>query len=455
MATLSAITRCAITRCSVTLCAITLCAMLASCAADNTAFTDKTMDAAVFAGSGHHLRGHLDPAAELPPGIDLADGLTTEEAVAIALWRNPAFAATLAELGVTREVLAESGLLQNPVLSMFFPVGPKQLEFTVTWPIESLLRRSARIAAARADCEQVAARLLAHGLDLARDVRLAMIELRLQREREVIAGRAAAVAEQLAGAAARRLAAGDVSETDAAVARADAVAAVREHLRRGAAVAQATERVWQLLAYRPPGELRLAPPANDLPAASLPSSSRLTANACAARPDLRAAELALDAACARAGLTGWDVARLSLLIDANAKGQKGFELGPGLLAEVPAFHGFASGSRAAAVTLAARRRDSVRRQVEDEVIAAALEVRQSQRLATLQERQLGPLLRERVELLRRQVAAGQEAESAVLPAQAAVLQSEVDRAEARAAYQRALVNLERAVGCPLPTGADR
>ncbi len=63
-------------------------------------------------------------ANQLPPGVSLDDGLTQTEAVAVALWNNAAFQASLTELGFARADLADAGLLRNPVLSLLFPVGP-------------------------------------------------------------------------------------------------------------------------------------------------------------------------------------------------------------------------------------------------------------------------------------------------------------------------------------------
>jgi len=54
----------------------------------------------------------------LPPGVTLADGLTQDEAVAVALWDNPDFLMQLANLGFARADLVDAGLLQNPVLSL-------------------------------------------------------------------------------------------------------------------------------------------------------------------------------------------------------------------------------------------------------------------------------------------------------------------------------------------------
>ncbi|MCA8949691.1 MAG: TolC family protein [Planctomycetes bacterium] len=426
-------------------------ALAAGCAADTADFAEPELDAALLAAAGHHLRQSGEVDAALPPGIDVADGVDADEAVAIALWRNPDFAATLAEVGVSRALLAESGLLQNPLLSIYFPVGPKQLEFTVTWPIEALLRRSGRIAAARADCEQVAARLLQQGLDLARDVRLAMIDRDLAAERGRIAARAAEISDGLAVAAGSRLAAGDLSAADAELARVDAAAAARERVRRVAELAGATERLCGLLAYRPAASVRFVSAATAAPpTAPTQPLDELVALALTARPDLHAAELGLAGASERAGLAEWQAARLSAIADANAKGKEGFEIGPGLLAELPLFQRGPIDSRTAEVALALRRRDAIARRVADEVAVARLALQQALRLVELDEREVLPVLTARVEQLRRQVAAGQEAEFATLPAEAALLRAEADHGDALAACRRARVELERAVGCRLP-----
>ena len=92
----------------------------------------------------------------IPPGVTLDDGITPDEAVAVALWNNADFRVQLAQLGFARADLLEAGLLRNPVLSLLFPWGPKQLEATLRWPIEALWERPRRVAAATLAVERVA-----------------------------------------------------------------------------------------------------------------------------------------------------------------------------------------------------------------------------------------------------------------------------------------------------------
>jgi len=109
----------------------------------------------------------------LPGAVSLSDGLTENEAVAIALWNNAQFQALLADLGFARADLQDASLLTNPILSLLFPIGPKQLEATLSLPVDALWQRPHRVAAAQFDAERVAENLVQQGLALIRDVRLA------------------------------------------------------------------------------------------------------------------------------------------------------------------------------------------------------------------------------------------------------------------------------------------
>ena len=107
----------------------------------------------------------LDAATnQLPAGIEMADGIDADEAVALALWNNPLFQENLSKLGLARGDLAQAGLLANPTLSVLFPLGPKQLEFTATFPLEALWLRPRRVAIARLEAERVANGLVQNGL---------------------------------------------------------------------------------------------------------------------------------------------------------------------------------------------------------------------------------------------------------------------------------------------------
>ena len=75
--------------------------------------------------------GHTVPAGRtsgevtLPPGAAFEDGVTEDEAVAIALWNNAAFQELLGDLGLTRGDLIQAGLLPQPGVFGLLP-GDRQ-----------------------------------------------------------------------------------------------------------------------------------------------------------------------------------------------------------------------------------------------------------------------------------------------------------------------------------------
>jgi cobalt-zinc-cadmium efflux system outer membrane protein len=251
---------------------------------------------------GHGLGPELGRAeAALPPGVSLVDGLSEDEAIATALWNNAAFQADLANLGFARADLVEAGLLRNPILSLLFPVGAKQLEFTATWPLEVLWQRPRLVSAAKLNLEAVGENLVQHGLDLVRDVRLAFADLALAQEHASLAAEAMRLSARLSELAQARLRAGDVSALEASAARNEANRAEADASRLAQDAAAAQFR----LRYRLGFELQAASFEISLPSSGEPREvgaiSELVKQALAARPDLRAAEIMMEAAAQRAG----------------------------------------------------------------------------------------------------------------------------------------------------------
>src|SRR5262245_39195648 len=109
--------------------ALLIAGLLAGCAADASRYDRALVSREVESRTGFDLGpGGRPGESALPPGVDPGDGLEEDEAVEIALWNNAPFQEALAQLGFARADLVEAGLLRNPVLSLLFPIGPKQLE---------------------------------------------------------------------------------------------------------------------------------------------------------------------------------------------------------------------------------------------------------------------------------------------------------------------------------------
>lgn len=133
-----------------------------------------------------------------PPSVSLADGLSEDELVTLALWNNAAFQEVLADLGLSRADLVQAGMLPNPTLSVLFPVGAKPLEVTAKYPLEIFWLRPRRVATAKLDYERTAQRLVQSGLDLIRDVRVAFADLALANQRLQLARATVTLNQQIA-----------------------------------------------------------------------------------------------------------------------------------------------------------------------------------------------------------------------------------------------------------------
>lgn len=277
------------------------------------------------------------PAPSLPSSVKIDDGLSRDDAVAIALWNNAAFQVSVSQLGFARADLVDAGLIANPVLSLLFPVGPKQLEATLRWPAEMLWERPRRVAAAKLSLAAAAQGLVQSGLDLALAVRVAFADLTLALDRQTLAGEAAAAVQRIDSLTQSRLVAGDIGELDARAARVDAARSAQDAERAVHDVTVARERL-RLLVGLAPDDRALDTIEGPVASQRCGGTAELLQGALAARPDLRAAELAVEAAAARLGWERRRILAFTAVLDANGAGVEGFEAGPGIDLGLPIFN---------------------------------------------------------------------------------------------------------------------
>ena len=288
--------------------------------------------------TGHPLRTDASSVGtETPAGIVLEDGLTSEEAGALALWNNAAFQADLAELGIARADLRDAGLLRNPLLTLLFPLGPKQFEATMNLPIDLIWQRPKRVAAASLNVERVASNLVDHGLALVRNVFKAYADLDWARTRAEVLKDSALVMKEIADLTSARERAGDISGLEATAIGLQAARAAEDALAASRDAELAEENLRLLLGLgleRRALLLAAGPP----PAKEPGEIAGLLEAAYAFRPTLRAAELAVEAAGKKIGWERSKVFSVLGLVDVNGEGKEGFEMGPGLLVELPLFN---------------------------------------------------------------------------------------------------------------------
>lgn len=270
------------------------------------------------------------------PGASLDDGLTEDEAVAIASWNNAAFQELLADLGIARGDLIQAGLLPNPVFVFFSPMSEKPYKHLIEFPIEAVWLRPNRVKAAAREADRVAKRLTQAGLDLMRDVRQAYADLALSHDRVKVAREGVLLRGRVAELAEKRFRTGDTSEQEAATGKIDAAQAEQDAARIEFDVPVLEERLRNLLGI---GPLRRPLSLDPLlpPEGSPLDTDALTREAQANRPDTLAAAEAVATAEARLQFARLGWVRLLGIADATS-GKESHVLGPALRITVPLFN---------------------------------------------------------------------------------------------------------------------
>jgi cobalt-zinc-cadmium efflux system outer membrane protein len=170
--------------------------------------------------------------------------------------------------------------------------------------------------------------------------------------------------------------------------------------------------------------------------------------ALAARPDVRAAELRIEASAARAGLERSRLLAFTASLDANGSGSEGFELGPGAVAELPVLSQNQGGrARAAAeLELASRRYLAVRADVAATVNGAIADLALAQQAARLLGEEVTAELARARQQAEQLYTAGEISLLSMLEIRRRLIEIDATRVDAQFAVGQAIVRLERAVG---------
>ncbi|MCI0390884.1 MAG: TolC family protein [Acidobacteria bacterium] len=400
---------------------------------------------------------------ELPHGVTLDDGLTEDEAVAIALWNNAALHADLATLGLARADLIDAGLLRNPILQLVLPLGPyKQFESTLSFPLEVFWQRRRRVEAATIEVERVAQNLEQNALNLMRDARLAYTDFLLAQERVRLNADAVDLRQQIVKLTDVRLRVGDVSEIESIAARLDQSLAAEQAVRFAREVIQARDRLRHLLGMgEGRTESKLQSDSSQIAPASFSSSGsssgkidapekidEMLRTAYESRPDLRAAGLAIEVAAKRARWERSRIATLAALLNIKQGEGLGFSPRPGLAAELPVFNRNQGGiSRAdAEVERATWQYLAVRQRITLEVQEAYNQLVQSLEALSFWRGQIIPQAEESVRLSNKAFTSGDQSYLFVLDATRRFVEVRGREAELRADVRRAVAQLDRSIG---------
>lgn len=401
---------------------------------------DRTKLAAIPEGSNNGQ-------TRLPPGVSLKRPISSDDAAALALWNNTQLQADLAALGLAKGDLIDAGLLRNPRLDMLFPVGLKPFELLLNFPVDAFWSRPRRVEASQAAYDQLAQSLIQNGLNTVRDARLAHADLLLAGAREQAGQRIATLRSRIVELTNSRLRAGDISELESMAARTDAATASEQLVRLKHDVTLASERLRIALGLSidrssidaSPDTVVVAPP---------PAAGDLLEKAMEARPDLRAAEMAVTAAAKRAK---WQRAMFYVVagqLSSKGIGTNGILTGPGLSAEIPIFNrnqGLIARADAD-VEAASRQYLNIKQRAAFEVYEARQLLMQALDGLTQLQQQVLPQLRQTAALAEQQYEKGDVAYLFVLEQSRGLVDAELRLADAEAAVRRGRAQLERSVG---------
>ncbi len=277
-----------------------------------------------------------DDDSIVPPGVSVEDGVTAEEAVAMALWNNSDFHATLARIGMARGDLIQSGMLTNPQFMILLPGGTKQLEYVLFMPVESLVLRKHRVEIAQREFCRIADELVQNGLNLVRDVRLAHADLVLAQQRVTLAEQAITLRTRIVELTEKRLKAGEISELEGITARVDQLRTQASAAGLPHQVNAAAARLTNLMGIAVLN-IRIAAIAEPSATVTDHDVEQLVAEAMYSRPDLKAARLAFAAEQERATLSRWRWLRFDAVADGNHEGAGPSNIGPGMRFDIPVF----------------------------------------------------------------------------------------------------------------------
>jgi len=245
---------------------------------------------------------------DLPPNINLNDGVTEDEAVTVALWNNAQYQADLVGLAFAQADLTDAGIIQNPLVRYLSPNGGIVAQGYIYFYLDAIWQRPNRVAAAKRDAHRVAENTIQRTFTLIRDVQTAYADLSLARKRAFILQKNAQIRFQISALAQSRLRNGDISELEATTARVDSVSAADNFLRASLDTIVMRARFNTLLGLRADTLVPLQPTGTRLWQAV--DKKQLQELAYSFQPELVGATAAIEAAGKR---MGWERSRILTL----------------------------------------------------------------------------------------------------------------------------------------------
>ena len=414
------------------------------CVTPHNQFERNRVSSDLVKRTGHHLLRQHSSTPVIPDTIVPEVGLSESDAVALALWNNPAYEELLCDLGLSHADVLDAHQLKNPDVSVLFPLGPKQLEFAVNVPLDSILLRSARLELAVLRSQQVGNRGVQDSLNFVRDVRFAHSDLLLAQDQLENAESRYQLLEKINKISESRLTAGTTGELDVMTTRIELQAAQErlEHARYDVQNVQDRLKTQMGLSFF------------DIPVVAVEKSQLifvasdgedLVDVALKSRPDIWAAQYAHQAACRQADLVKWDFISTTGIVSGKQNGQ---QIGPGLAMTLPVFHWNGASKYRATEELkkTCYHWDALRQQVALEVRTAYSRMEQAENSWNRWTNELIPAAEEAVHTSENAYRSGGDYLLLMLHNSQQLLDAELKKAEAAAELRKAIAELERSVG---------
>lgn len=430
-----------------------------------------------------------DSAATQRVSEMLADGLTAQEAVQLALLNNPRLQAGFLRIGLSRAAVVGSGLFSNPSLALSLRLpdegGLANFEVSLAQNIAELWQIRPRVRAAERDLDQTILTLAREASAAALDAQAAYLRA-VQTDRQLeIARENLSIAAQLVELTGVRREAGSGTEVDVNLVRAERAALdVTSRKSLVAAIESKTTLAKLLGVTTPPDELHLVDSLPDAIGLQF-TPQQLIDIARAHRLDLKAAETVTQTAEARVALEKARFLRtidLGISMERDARRSRGgrnwlsdsafdslqagaltppslhpresqttdYVTGPTLSLELPLFdQNQAQIARAEFELLQARYlREAIDREIVQESWAVHTRARTAFETVEFMRDELLPLRENGLRLARESYRVGSTTLLIVLDAQRRLLEARAELVEVQAAAGIARIDLERIAGQP-------
>jgi cobalt-zinc-cadmium efflux system outer membrane protein len=280
--------------------------MLGGCVPKNS-YTRKYVADRVKAQTAYDLNEKKEAGKfDLPASVVLSDGVTEDEAVAIALYNNAQFQTDLVAIAIANADLIDAGIIPNPLLRYLSPNGGIVAQGYINFYVGAMLQRPRRVAASKREAHRTAENMVQRSFTLIRDVQVAYADLLLAKNRVQILGENAAIRSQMMTLTSSRLRNGDISELEATTVRVDSLSAVDNLLRAAQDTIILRNRFNALLGLNAIDTVLNLTPAANVAFTKIPKEEFLKI-AFENQPELKAATAAVEAAGKR---VGWERSKI-------------------------------------------------------------------------------------------------------------------------------------------------